>query len=160
MFILIACIGKNREIGQNGQLIFRVKEDMQFFRETTSGHPILMGRKTWESLPGKLPERENIVVSRHPVAGADRTISDLPAFISENINSDQEIFVIGGGVLYKTLLPYAKTLYLTEVEAAEPSADTFFPDFEPQKYTKTLIKKGIEHDLAFSIYRYDIKTKE
>lgn len=157
MFSLIACIGKNREIGRRGQLIFHIKDDMRFFRETTSGHPILMGRKTWESLPGKLPERENIVVSSEPVSGADRTISDLPAFISENSASDQEIFIIGGGMIYKKLLPFAKTLYLTEVEASAPDADTFFPDFNPENYTKTLIKKGVENDLAFSIYRYDIK---
>ena len=157
MFSLIACIGKNREIGRRGQLIFHIKDDMRFFRETTSGHPILMGRKTWESLPGKLPERENIVVSSEPVIGADRTISDLPAFISEHTDPDPEILVIGGGMIYKKLLPFAKTLYLTEVEASAPDADTFFPDFNPENYTKTLIKKGVENDLAFSIYRYDIK---
>ena len=157
MFILIACVGKNHEIGRKGQLIFHIKADMRFFRETTSGHPILMGRKTWESLPGKLPRRENLVVSSEPVADADRTISDLPAFISENADSDQEIFVIGGGMIYEKLLPFAKTLYLTEVEASAPDADTFFPDFNPDNYSKTLIQKGVENDLAFSIYRYDIK---
>ncbi len=160
MFSLIACIDKNRAIGRNGQLIFRLKDDMRFFRETTSGHPILMGRKTWESLPGKLPQRENIVVSNTPVSGADRTVSDLPAFITENVASNQEIFVIGGGMVYQELLPHAKTLYLTEVDATTPDADTFFPEFDPRKYVKTLIKKGCENDLTFSIYRYDIKTRK
>lgn len=157
MFSLIACVGKNREIGSKGRLIFHIKEDMRFFRETTSGRPILMGHRTWKSLPGKLRGRENIVVASEPVTGADRTISDLSAFISENAGSDQEIFVIGGGIIYEKLLPFAKTLYLTEVEASAPDADTFFPEFNPENYAKTLIQKGVENDLAFSIYRYDIK---
>lgn len=160
MFSLIACIGKNRELGRNGQLIFHIKDDMRFFRETTSGHPVLMGRKTWESLPGKLPNRENIVVSSRPVADADRTISDLPAFITKNIVSSQEIFVIGGSMVYLELFPFAKTIYLTEVDATAPDADAFFPNFSLEKYAKTLIKKGHENDLTFSIYRYDIKTRK
>ena len=91
MFSIIAAIGKNRELGLNGQLIFHIKEDMKFFRETTSGHKIVMGRKTWESLPGKLPNRENIVISRHPVDDADTTITDLTEFIAQNKDTDEEI---------------------------------------------------------------------
>ena len=154
MFSLIACIGKNRELGKNGKLIFSIKDDMKFFRETTSGHKILMGRKTWESLPGKLKNRENIVISRHPVEGADESVSDLKAFISENESSDEEIFVIGGGMVYFELLPHAKNLYLTEVDSSDPDADTFFPEFDQSKYSKVLIKKGKENDLTFSIIKY------
>lgn len=154
MFSLIACIGKNRELGKAGKLIFSIKDDMKFFRETTSGHKILMGRKTWESLPGKLKNRENIVISRHPVEGADESVSDLKTFISENESSDEEIFVIGGGMVYFELLPHAKNLYLTEVDSSDPDADTFFPEFDQSKYSKALIKKGKENDLTFSIYKY------
>lgn len=154
MFSLIACIGKNRELGKAGKLIFSIKDDMKFFRETTSGHKILMGRKTWESLPGKLKNRENIVISRHLVEGADENVSDLKTFISENESSNEEIFVIGGGMVYFELLPHAKNLYLTEVDSSDPSADTFFPKFDQSKYSKELIKKGKENDLTFSIYKY------
>lgn len=154
MFSLIACIGKNRELGKNGKLIFSIKDDMKFFRETTSGHKILMGRKTWESLPGKLKNRENIVISRHPVEGADESVSDLKSFISKNESSDEEIFVIGGGMVYFELLPHAKNLYLTEVDSSDPDADTFFPEFDQSKYSKELIRKGKENDLTFSIYKY------
>ncbi|MBQ3470592.1 dihydrofolate reductase [Candidatus Saccharibacteria bacterium] len=154
MFSLIACIGKNRELGKNGKLIFSIKDDMKFFRETTLGHKILMGRKTWESLPGKLKNRKNIVISRRLVEGADKSVSDLKAFISENESSDEEIFVIGGGMVYFELLPHAKNLYLTEVNSSDPSADTFFPKFDKSKYSKELIKKGKENDLTFSIYKY------
>lgn len=156
MFSLIACIGKNRELGKQGKLLFHLKEDMQFFKKTTLHHKILMGHKTWESLPRKLPERQNIVVSRHEVEGADLTISDLPAFIAKHANTDEEIFVIGGGMVYFELLPHARYLYLTEVDATAKDADAFFPMFDPSKYSRTLIKKGKENDLTFSIYKYKL----
>lgn len=66
MFIVIACIGQNRELGYRGDLCFHLSADLKFFKTTTSGHPLVMGRKTWDSLPKKLPERQNIVISRHP----------------------------------------------------------------------------------------------
>ena len=154
MFSLIACVGKKRELGKGGELIFHIKEDMKFFKETTMGHKVLMGRKTWESLPGKLPGRENIVVSRHPVEGSDFAVSNLQKFISEHESSDEEIFVIGGGMVYFELLPHAKYLYLTEVDSDYPSADSFFPDFDKSLYSSTLIKKGSENGLGYSIIKY------
>ena len=153
MFSLIACIGKNRELGRDGKLVFRIKEDMQFFKETTMGHKIIMGRKTWESLPGKLPGRMNIVVSRNKIVGADETITDLSKYIAENENTDEEIFVIGGGMVYFELLKHAKNLYLTEVNKAT-EADTFFPEFDKTKYERQIIKEGKDHDLAFVISKY------
>lgn len=156
MFSLIACIGKNRELGKGNKLVFHIKEDMQFFRETTKGHKILMGRKTWESLPGKLPNRTNIVISRHSVEGADETVTDLASFIKENEDTDEEIFVIGGGMVYFELLKYAKNLYLTEVDETV-EADTFFPEFDKNNYEKEVIKEGKDHDLAFVILKYTKK---
>lgn len=154
MFSIIAATGKNHELGKSGHLLFHIKDDLRFFRNTTMGHPILMGRKTWESLPGKLPGRKNIVVSRHPVVSADQSVSDLPAFIAKYADSPEEIFVIGGGMLYATLLPYAHVLYLTEIAATDPAADTFFPQFDKSKYHKKLIKKGTENGLGYSIVKY------
>lgn len=156
MFSIVAAIGKNRELGLNGQLVFHIKEDMKYFRETTAGHKIVMGRKTWESLPGKLPNRENIVVSRNDVAGADLTVKDLPKFIAKNQDTDEEIFIIGGGMLYETFLPYAKNLYLTEVDAGT-NADVFFPQFDKSKYDKTIIKKGSQDDLTYTFAKYTKK---
>lgn len=154
MFSLIACIGKNRELGQNGKLIFRLKDDMAFFKSTTMGHKILMGHKTWESLPGKLQGRENIVVSRHPVVGADISISDLKQFIAENKDTEEEIFVIGGGMVYFELLPYTKHIYLTEVDATALAADSFFPNFDKSRYDKKIIKEGTENGLRYSIVKF------
>ena len=89
MFSLIACIGKNRELGKKNQLIFHIKEDMRFFRDTTRGHTVVMGRKTWESLPGKLPGRKNIVVSSREVPGADETISDISDFVAKILHYEE-----------------------------------------------------------------------
>lgn len=154
MFSIIAAIGKNNELGLKNGLIFKIKEDMKFFRETTMGHKIVMGRKTWESLPGKLKNRKNIVISSHDFDGPDYIIHDIKQFILDNKDTAEEIFIIGGGSIYQEFLPYTKTLYLTEVEAEAPDADTFFPKFDKSKYTKTNLTKGHENDLTFSINKY------
>lgn len=157
MFSLIACVGKNRELGKGGDLVFHIKDDMKFFRETTNGHKIVMGRKTWESLPGKLPGRANIVVSSSDFEGPDLIIHDVLEFIAENKDTDEEIFVIGGGRIYAEFLPAADKLYLTEVDAEDERADVFFPDFDRSKYEKTIIKEGKADDLDFAISLYQLK---
>ncbi len=156
MFSLIAAIGKNRELGKGGELIFHIKEDMKFFRETTSGHKIVMGRKTWESLPGKLPNRTNIVISSRDFEGPDEIIHNLDDFIVKNKDTEEEVFVIGGGKIYAEFLPVAKKLYLTEVNAENQEADTYFPEFDKNQYTKQLIKEGKDDDLAFAISLYQL----
>ena len=154
MFSLIAAIGKKNELGKGNQLVFHIKEDMQFFRETTKEHQIVMGRKTWDSLPGKLPNRENIVISRRDFEGPDQIIHNPTQFINDHKDTDDEIFIIGGGSIYELFLPYAHTLYLTEVDAIVSDADTFFPTFDKSKYSCEIIKKGKDHDLTYSIMNY------
>ena len=157
MISLIACIGKNRELGKNNELVFHIKEDMQFFKETTIGHPILMGHKTFESIGRPLPGRTNLVVTRHPETLPDgvEPVRELRQFLESNSTPDTpEIFVIGGGMVYFEALPYATHLYLTEVDATTEGADTFFPAFDKSTYTQKLIKKGSENGLEFQIIRY------
>lgn len=154
MFSIIAAIGKNNELGKDNQLVFKIKEDMKFFREKTTGHKVVMGHKTWDSLPGKLKNRENIVISRHDFKGPDRIIHDIKTFIKENQDSGEEIFIIGGGTVYYQFLPYAKNLYLTEVDSSAPDTTTFFPEFDKSNYEKEIIKKGSEDDLVYSIIKY------
>lgn len=154
MFSIIACTGKNREIGKKGQLIFRIREDMDFFRKTTENHTVVMGLKTWHSLPSKLKNRQNIVVSEEEVPNADQTINDLPKFIAKHQNTPEEIFIIGGGMVYQEFLPYVDTIYLTEVDASDPNADTFFPVFDKSNYSKTIIKQGSENGLNYSFVKY------
>lgn len=153
MFSIIAAVGKNRELGKNGQLVFNIKEDMWFFRNTTANHTVVMGYNTWKSLPGKLKNRQNLVVSHDLVPEADKTITDLDSFIKKHQNTNEEIFIIGGGMIYKTFLPYAKILYLTEIDASA-DADTFFPDFDKSKYKKEILKKGSENDLNYVFAKY------
>ncbi|MBR6505693.1 dihydrofolate reductase [Candidatus Saccharibacteria bacterium] len=157
MFSIIAAIGKNHELGRKNELIFHLKDDMKFFRDTTTGHKVVMGHKTWDSLPGKLKNRTNIVVSRHDVPEADQTITDLQSYIDKNKDADEEIFIIGGGTVYHQFLPYAKKLYLTEVDATEPQADTYFPDFDPNNYSRETIKAGTENELKYTINKYTRK---
>lgn len=155
MFSIIACIGKNHEIGKKGKLIFNIKDDMKFFRETTTGHTIVMGYNTWRSLPSKLKNRTNLVISYDEVKDADQTIKNLDKYIQKNQNTNEEIFVIGGGMIYRTFLPYADALYLTEVDSSDTEADTFFPDFDKSHYHKTIIRKGSENGLDYSIVKYN-----
>lgn len=154
MISIIACVGKNLELGKDGGLCFHIPEDMKYFKEVTMGHKIVMGRKTWESLPGKLPGRENIVVSHGEVIGADEVVNDFLEFLEENVESAEEIFVIGGGLIYEMALPYAENLYLTEVDSDFKGADTFFPGFDKSEYTKEVIRKGQKDDLAYTFVKY------
>ena len=126
-FSLIAAVGKNLELGHQNQLLFRLKKDLQFFRKTTKDHTVVMGRKTWESLGHPLKNRRNLVVSRRPLdlpPGVEQ-VKNLEAFIAENADSEEEIFIIGGGEIYRLFLPHASAIYLTEIDASAPVADTF-----------------------------------
>ena len=156
MFSIISAIAKNNAIGKDNDLVFHIKEDMKFFRETTRNHTVIMGKKTWESLPGKLKDRKNLVISHTEVEDADGTITNLDKYIEENKETDEEIIVIGGGSIYKYMLPHSKYLYLTEVDA-EPEADTFFPEFDRKSYKKETLKTGTAGDLKFEINRYEHK---
>ena len=157
MLSLIVVIGKNRELGRDNRLVFAIPEDMRYFRELTMGHKVVMGRKTWESLPGKLAGRENIVVSRGEVTNADEVVRDLGRFLRENADTEEEIFVIGGEMVYTEALPYAKCLYLTEVEAEVPEADAYFPEYDPKQYNREVVGEGIEGDLRYKFVKYNKK---
>lgn len=171
MFAIIACIDQNRGLGYRGELLFHLKTDLKFFKQTTLGHPVVMGRRTWESLPGKLAGRKNIVVSstmpapsflrptpNNDSSAPDLVISDFPKFLREHSNDPETYFVIGGASIYKQALPYADTIYLTEVDATAPS-DCVFPAFDRSAYQKHLITEGCENGLAFAIFRYRKKVK-
>ena len=138
---MIAAVGKNLELGKNNDLIWHFKEDMKFFKETTMGHPVIMGRKTFESLPKALPGRKNIVISANPKYKADG--AEVVASVEEAIKlaeaENTEAFVIGGGRIYTEFLPYADNLYLTEINAECPDADTYFPEFNKSDYIKEIV---------------------
>jgi dihydrofolate reductase len=131
--VLVAAVARNGAIGRGNDLVFRDPADHKHFRELTWGHPVVMGRRTWESLPERfrpLPGRRNIVVSRNPelrCTGAE-TAPSLPAALAL-LQDAPRVFVIGGGQLYAQALPAAQGLELTEVHA-DLEGDTFFPAWD------------------------------
>ena len=123
---LIAAIGRNRVIGKDGKLPWHISEDMKRFKQLTTGHTVLMGRKTFESIGRLLPERRNVVVSSHPVQGVE-THPSIPEALHALENEDI-VFVIGGGQMYSQLLDRADLLYLTLIDKPV-EGDTFFPPY-------------------------------
>lgn len=136
---MIAAVGRNLELGKNNDLIWHFKEDMKFFKDTTMGHTVVMGRKTFESLPKALPGRKNIVISSNSEYQAQGATVVTSVDEALRIADNEEIFVIGGGKIYSEFLPYADNLYLTEIDAECPDADTYFPQFNKADYIKEII---------------------
>jgi dihydrofolate reductase len=126
---IIAAIGTNNEIGKGNELLCPLPADLKHFKEITTGHTVIMGRKTFDSLPnGPLPHRTNIVISRNPELKLKGAIvcSSLDIALWKVID-EEEVFIIGGAQIYRQALPVADKLYLTEIHAAFPDADRFFP---------------------------------
>ena len=127
---MIAVIGKKRELGCNNQLLWELPSDLKHFKKITSGHPVIMGRKTFESIGYPLPGRTNIIITRdksYKIPSCD-VINNIQDIINQYKDSNEEVFIIGGGMIYEKFLPFAKKLYLTLVEDS-PTADTYFPDY-------------------------------
>ncbi|HIW17909.1 MAG TPA: dihydrofolate reductase [Candidatus Faecalicoccus intestinipullorum] len=155
---MIAAIGKNNELGKDNKLLWHLPQDMKFFREQTKGHTIIMGRKTFESLPGLLPHRHHIVISRsHPDLPKEVEVFDSPdAFIEAYQDTEEEIFVIGGAMIYKEFLPCAYRLLLTEIDQ-DYDADAFFPKFDQEDYTKTILTDITEEGVHYHHIEYKRK---
>lgn len=139
MISIIVAIAENGAIGANNDLLWRLPNDMKRFRELTTGHTLIMGRKTFESLPnGALPNRTNVVITRNQAASFKQceTFHDLQTAIDSHRNED-EIFIIGGATLYKQTLPLADTLYITYVHQNFENADTFFPEIHRDEWVLT-----------------------
>lgn len=138
---IIVAIGENRAIGKNNRLLWHIPEDLQRFKKLTSGHPVIMGRKTFESIGRPLPNRTNIVVTHDKNFTAEGIIitHSLKEAIEKAKEYDQsEIFIIGGGNIYEQAIPLADKLYLTIVHK-KVEADTFFPDYSA--FTKKISQK-------------------
>ena len=127
---IIVAIGERNEIGRNNDLLCHLPADLKRFKELTTGHTIVMGRKTFESLPkGALPNRKNIVLTRNGNLSFDNCL--IYSSLSEVIDNEKdsgEIFIIGGGEIYRQALPLANKLYLTKIHAEFNDADAFFPE--------------------------------
>ena len=136
---IIVVIGKNNEIGKGNELLCRLPADMKRFKSLTSGHAVIMGRKTFESLPnGTLPNRRNIIISRNAnlaIEGAE-VYSSLDQALLKCID-ESEVFIIGGAQIYALALPVADKLYITRIHAAFPEADAFFPLIDKDRWKET-----------------------
>jgi dihydrofolate reductase len=167
---IISAIGENNEIGKKNALLWDLPRDMKHFRETTKGHTVIMGQKTFESLgvgptgkPGlPLPNRRNIVITLDKNFSYDgvevvHSPEELNDLLKKTEKEDNECFVIGGGQIYKLFIDKADRLYITHVDVEFPDADTFFPTIDMTKWEKTKSEKYQsdpfnKYDLEFAVY--------
>ena len=135
---IIVAIAQNRAIGFENKLLYWLPNDLKRFKALTTGHTIIMGRRTFESLPkGALPNRRNIVLSRQDIEfpGAERYAS-LEAALSQ-CPTEEEVFIIGGASVYKESMAIADKLYITHIEDTPEQADAFFPEISPMSWEET-----------------------
>ena len=155
MLSLIVAVAENGVIGARGALPWRLPDELAHFKRTTLGKPVLMGRRTYESLGRPLPGRANVVVSRDPKFSTHGTLvaRDLDEAIGMHAAAPEQ-FVIGGASLYAEALPRAERIYLTRVHA-RPSGDVFFPELASGEWGESLVSEhpaDPRHAHAFSIY--------
>lgn len=153
---LIAALARRGVIGLNNTLPWRLPEDLKRFKALTLGHPVIMGRKTWQSLGRPLPGRDNIVISRQPGFQAEgaRQASDIAGALHlARATGTDEIFVIGGGEIYRQCLPLAQRLQLTEIDH-DFEGDAFFPDVDRSLWQET----ARQHQHAEAGFDYDFVT--
>ena len=136
MTIAIAvATGENREIGKNNQLLWHMPADLKFFKQTTSCHTVILGRKTFDSVGRPLPNRRNIVITRDAslqIEGAE-VVNSLDEALSITQNEEKPVFIIGGAEIYRQALPKTDLLYLTTIHH-QFDADTFFPEFDRNEW--------------------------
>ena len=154
MISMIASVGRKLEIGKNNQLIWRIPEDMKFFKNTTMGHTVIMGKNTFLSLPGDLLGRKMIVLSSSSVDKDVMVVNDIKEILDKYLDSEEEVFIIGGAFVYKQFIDYADKLYLTEIDDECLSADTYFPSFDKNEWEKVIINTGSHDDLRFQMCKY------
>lgn len=156
---MIVAAGENNEIGKNNKLIWHLKDDLKRFKALTSGHHIIMGRKTFESFPKPLPNRTHIVISRqknYQLPEGVLLVNSIEDAI-DAASGDHQPFIIGGGEIYKQAMPFASKIELTRVHATF-DADTFFPEMNRDEWKETASKvhdNDEHHNHAFSFLTYE-----
>lgn len=148
MISFILAMDENRVIGKNNQLPWHLPEDLKFFKRTTMGHPIIMGRKTYESIGRPLPGRENIIITRNRNFQSDQckvlySVEDLLIYCAENPN--EEYFVIGGAEVFKQLIQHVERLYITFIHE-QFDGDTFFPSINMKEWELTSREQGLQDE--------------
>ena len=160
MLSIIVAKGKNNIIGKENKLVWSLPADMKRFRELTTGHVIIMGRKTFESLGKILPNRKHVVFTQNPdfkVADENVQIVHSMLEIKEYIDNDEENFVIGGAMIYSLLMPHVTKMYVTEINK-DFEGDTFFPKINLDIWKETRREKGTQDE--DNKFDYDFVTYE
>ena len=155
---MIVARSRNHVIGRDNQMPWKISADLQFFKRVTIGHPVIMGRKTWESIGRPLPGRRNIVVSRN--ANYEATGGELVGSLDEALKSLGEferVFVIGGEQLFTQAFPKADRLYITEIDLDIDGGDTFFEVPNASDWQEVERTPGSEGDISFSFITLERK---
>ncbi len=157
---IIVAKAKNNVIGKNNQLIWRLSSDLKLFKQITSGHHIIMGRKTYESVGKPLPNRISIVITRNPdfqLPEGHKVCHSLQEAIQLCIGKHlDQVYIIGGAEIYRQALPICDELLVTEVDA-RPEGDVFFPEINPKQWKKTAsesFKKDDKNEYNFEFVTY------
>ena len=156
MLSIIVAKAKNNIIGKNNKLIWNLPEDLKRFKELTTGHTIIMGRKTFESLGRVLPNRKHIVFTQNPDFKVnDENVEVVHSLlqIQQYIENDEEAFVIGGAMIYGLLMPYVNKMYITQINQ-DFEGDVFFPKVDTEKWEIIDIQKGIKDENNELDYEY------
>lgn len=152
---LIAAIGKNGELGKNNDLIWHFHEDMKFFREQTMGKPMIMGRKTLESLPKLLPGRKHLVLSRQNIDMEGIEVFHSKEELLDYINDSlDEVMVIGGASIYNMFIENADCMLLTEIDEECPIADVYFPKFDKNDWEERVISSNESNHIKYKHIEY------
>lgn len=160
MIKIIAAVGKNLELGKNGDLIWHLPNDLKFFKSQTVGCMVVMGRNTYNSLPKKLPGRKHLVIT--DVDDFNKDIEDVDIFYNfEDLmneirkhSENADVFIIGGASIYRQFVPFADELILTEVDAEAPDADVYFPDFDKAQYEREVVASNEDNGIKYEHVRY------
>ncbi len=158
---LIAAMAKNRVIGRSGKVPWRLEEDMAYFKKTTLGHPLIVGRKTWETLGGPLSGREMVVLSRQDGYRAPgcRVANSIEAALGPYNSGPDEVFVAGGEQVYRLALPLAGRICLTIVEGRY-EGDAFFPSFGDDEFLPASTTKAASGRCSFLVYERVLRRLE
>ena len=158
MISIICSVGKNLEIGKNNDLVWHFSEDLKYFKEITMNHSVMMGYNTYKSLPKKLPGRKMIVITHRKIDDIDiEVVNNIDEVLNRYVDNDEEVFVIGGASIYREFLEYAKRLYITEIDATDREADTYFPSFNKEDWNKKILRRCMHDDIKFNMCLYEKK---
>jgi len=164
--ILVACVDINNGIGKaNGELLFKLPKDMAHFKSVTSGKHVVMGRKTWDSLPTKpLPKRKNYVLTNNEsfeIEGKTKVLRSIEDVLE--MAKSKDVYVIGGGEIYKQFMPHAKRIILTHVHTIDLEARVFFPEIDAREWKIVGARKNEadkKHPHSFTFATYERKLEE